>query len=218
MTDRRTQETVFQNVRNHEGGTMKTRTIARTAGIAGVTLVLLLIAAPTLLMAADNVGTGDIGGDALALTDSPPFTLDPTTLALAKRAFDAAGNAIPNNSTLPRGTQVKFMIYVNNNTPVAVSDISVQDVLDGAFLYNGGTIKVDNTTGACVAAICTPAEELIFFGVTDGTVALSDGPDADVASYDGTDTIDAGAANAANGTANVTASTVWSMVFTVTMQ
>jgi len=218
MTEQRTNETAFENVRNQNGGNMKNRTIARTAGIAGLALALLLLATPSLLMAADNVGTGDIGGDPLALTDSPAFTLDPTTLALVKRAFDSNGDAIPNNSTLPRGTQVKFMIYVNNNTPVPVNDISIQDQLDGAFDYSLLSIKVDNTTPNCVATVCTPAEETLIFDNADDNTALTDIVDADVASFDGTDTIDVGDATVANGTADVAASTVYAVVFTVTMQ
>jgi uncharacterized repeat protein (TIGR01451 family) len=218
MSEKRPNNAVSENVRNHDGGTMKTRTIARAAGIAGMTLALFLIATPTLLMAADNVGTGDIGGDPLALTDSPAFTLDSTTLALVKRAFDSNGDAIASNSTLPRGTQVKFMIYVNNNTPVPINDVSIQDVLDATFAYVNGTIKVDNTTGNCAAAVCTALEEETIFDNTDDNVALNDLVDADVASYDGTDTIDVGDGNAANGTVNVAANTVYAVVFTVTMQ
>lgn len=218
MTEQRTKDTVCKHVRNQNGGKMKNTTIARTAGIAGLTLALLMIATPSLLMAAENVGTGDIGGDPLALTDSPPFTLDPTTLALVKRAFDSNGDAIPDNSTLPRGTTVKFMIYVNNNTPVPVNDISIQDQLDGAFDYTLLSIKVDNTTSNCAAAACTPAEETTIFDNADDNTALTDDVDGDVASFDLTDTIDVGDGNVANGTANVAASTVYAVVFTVTMQ
>ena len=51
-----------------------------------------------------------------------------------------------NTSTVPRGTVVKFLLYVNNDAPSASDDLSIQDVLDPTFVYQAGTIKVDNSS------------------------------------------------------------------------
>ena len=168
---------------------------------------------------APNQGTGDVAGDAAALVDSNVFNLLSTgsALTLVKRAFLADGTPITTGSTLPTGTLVKFMIYVNNTSSIQVNDVSMQDVLDPLFLYQGGTIKVDNSVANCAAVACTPAEEAAVFAAADASGALTDGVDADVASFAGV-TVDAGNQNAANGQMNAAANGVLALVFTVQMQ
>lgn len=181
--------------------------------------LVLTIAAPA--NAADNQGTGDIAGDGAALTDSNVFTLLSTgsTLALIKKAFLADGTPLTSGATLPTGTQVKFMIYVNNNSSIGVNDVSMQDVLDPLFAYQAGTIKVDNSVANCAAAACTPAEEAAIFAAADASAALGDSvAPGDVASYDGTNTIDVGDEVQANGQFNVAANTVGALVFSVQIQ
>jgi len=170
-------------------------------------------------LAAPNQGTGDVAGDPAALVDSNVFNLLSTgsTLTLVKRAFLADGTPIAPGSTLPTGTLVKFMIYVNNLSSIQISDVSMQDVLDPLFLYQGGTIKVDNAVANCAAVACTPAEEAAIFASADASGALTDGVDADVASFAGV-TVDAGNENAANGQMDVAANTVLALLFTVRMQ
>jgi len=178
----------------------------------------LLLAAP-VVQAASNQGTGDIAGIDADLADSNVFNLNSTTLALVKRAFTTTGTPIADGASLPRGTLVKFMIYVNNNTTFPVTDMSVRDVLDPLFAYQAGTIKVDNAVAACAAAACTGAEEAAIFASADAQAARTDAVDADVASYSAaTTTIDAGNQNVANGQLDVAASTVWAVVVTVRMQ
>lgn len=183
--------------------------------------VLALLVLPSSAFAVDNTGTGDVAGDPTAITDSNIFQLNSTTLALVKRAFDMADNPIPSGSSIPKGTQFKFMIYINNNTPVAVSDISMQDVIDGAgFAYSTGTAKLDNTVANCALVACTPVEELSIFQTVDATAALTDGADGDALSYNvGTTTIDVGDENEpANSSVSIAANSVIALSFTVTMQ
>ena len=169
--------------------------------------------------AAPNQGTGDVAGDPAALVDSNVFNLLSTgsALTLVKRAFLADGTPIAPGSTLPTGTLVKFMIYVNNLSSIQISDVSIQDVLDPLFLYQAGTIKVDSSVANCAAAACTPAEEATVFAAADASGALSDGVDADVASFAGV-TVDAGNQSVANGQMDAPANRVLALVFTVQMQ
>ena len=104
-----------------------------------------LVLAPTTALAVDNQGVGDIAGNGGALTDSNVFQLFSTgsALSLVKRAFQSDGTPIPDGATLPSGTPVKFVIYVNNNASIAMNDVSVRDVLDAAFTFQTGTIKVN---------------------------------------------------------------------------
>jgi len=178
----------------------------------------MLFLAPAAL-AATNQGTGDIAGDATALTASNVFNLSASQLALVKKAFLAStGAPITDGTSVPKGTLVKFMIYVNNNTAVSADDIAVTDALNAAFVYQAGTIKIDNSVANCAAVACTPAEEAAILAAANLTAAKTDGVDGDVVSYDvPTTTIHAGKRPVVNGQANVAANSVWAMVFTVKM-
>jgi uncharacterized repeat protein (TIGR01451 family) len=182
--------------------------------LAGMASMIISVSA----FAADNTGTGDIGGVAADLTNSNTFTLNSTTLAITKRAFLADGTALTSGATLPRGTVVKFMLYVNNNTAVAVNDISMQDVLDATFSYQAGTIKVDNSVANCAAATCTGPEEAAIYTAVDAASALTDAAGDDVASH-AAGTINLGnSVVGTNAQLNAAANTVYAVLFTVTMQ
>ncbi len=169
--------------------------------------------------ATDNTATGDVAGVDPDLGDSNTFTLNTQVLALVKRAFLGSGTPITTGTTLPRGTVVKFLVYINNNTAFAVNDVSAQDVLAAGFAYQGGTIKVDNTVANCALVACTGVEEAAIYAAVNATAAKTDGVDADVVSYTGgSKTIDAGNQSVANGQLNLVASKVWAMLLTVTMQ
>jgi len=90
------------------------------------------------------------------------------------------------------------MIYVNNQSDLLVADVSIQDVLDVLFAYTDGTIRVDNSVAECALAACTPAEELAIYNAARVTAALTDGVNADTASFAGV-TVDVGNQNVANG-------------------
>jgi hypothetical protein len=191
-------------------------------------VVLAAAAALPVTRAAQNVGTGDIAGVPGDLTDSPPFDLSTTTLGLVKRAYLSDGTPLTSGTSVPRGTVVKFMIYLNNNTGVPVNDVSIQDALVGAtFDYQLNTIKMDNAVAACALAACTGAEEAAIFASVDAVVGdclgsganCTDAVDGDVVSYTAaTTTIDAGDQNVANATLNANANSVLAMLFTITMQ
>ncbi len=191
-----------------------------TASYAFVLVILTGLATAPAAMAADNTGTGDIAGDSGALTDSNTFTLNSTgaALALVKTAWLSDGTPLTSGSTLPTGTSVKFMIYVNNNASVAMTDVSIQDVLDPLFAFQTGTIKVDSSVANCAATACTPAEQAAIYAAVDASAALTDAVDGDVASFTGGTTVDAGNQSQANGQLDVPANSVLALMFTVQMQ
>ena len=142
---------------------------------------------------------------------------------IVKRAFlSSDGSPIADTSTLPKGTKVKYLIYTNN-PGVAVSDISVRDVLEATFLYQGvaetgtSSLKVNNSTAACTLVDCTAGEETTIFNDVDATAVKTEGVDGDEVSITGV-TIDAGDQNVANATVNIAANTVWALLFEVKMQ
>lgn len=173
-------------------------------------LAAVLCFVPVTARAADNTATGNIAGVDADLSNSNTFTLNTTTLALVKAAFLADGTPLVSGATLARGTAVKFLIYVDNTTGVAVDSVNVSDALAAGFAYQAGTIKVDasQNTGATAAAI---------FSAVDAQTALTDAVSgADVAG------INAGTISAGDGSGNamvtVPAGKVWAILFTVKMQ
>jgi hypothetical protein len=147
-------------------------------------------------------------------------------LEIVKRAFQAGGTPIASASTMPSSLLIKFLIYVVNYGS-ATSDVSLRDVLDPAFVYQAGTINVDNTLAAsavCPGGVCN---ELTIFSQVDGSgTAVGDGDsvtapiDADEASYDsGSATIDLGdQSNTNNAQLNLAADSVWAFVYTIRAQ
>ena len=183
--------------------------------------VILVLGSASTAYAEDNTGTGDIAGDAAALTDSNTFVLNSTgvALTLVKTAFMTGdGSPITSGSTVSQGTSVDFMIYINNMGSVAVNDASIQDVLDSLFAYQAGTIRIDNSVANCAIAVCTPAEEAVIYAAAAAATASSDGIDVDTASINGGTTVDVGNQSVANGQLDIAANTVIALVFTVQVQ
>lgn len=182
---------------------------AALAIIVGVTVIV-----PAVVHAAPNTATGDIAGVPADLNDSAPFNLNTTTLGLAKVAFLPDGTQLTSGDSVPKGALVQFVIYIDNTTAVPVSDVSIQDVLDPTFVYQAGTMVVDSTlaTGSAAGAIWSQLD-------TAGTPVTDAQAAGDVASFNGTDTIDFGNQNAgSNDQLDVPASSVWAVRITVKMQ
>lgn len=200
---------------------MKQRLITNVIYRVSMALVVGVFALSGTAFAADNTGTGDIGGVGASLADSNTFTLNTRNLNIVKTAFlNDNATELTSGSSIPAGTQVRFLIYVNNNTPIAVNDVSIQDVLNTTtfnFATGDTSIRV-GTTAACAADNCTNVEEAALMVAVAGTGALTDAVDGDVASWDGTDTVNVGDQNAANATLNIPANTAWAVSIYVTMQ
>jgi hypothetical protein len=139
------------------------------------------------------------------------------SLDIVKRAFWPDGTPIPTGSTIPSGVEFKYMLYINNPGGLR-TDVTLRDALDPAFLYQAGTIQVDNTVAECAALACTAVEEQAIFTAADAAPVLTDAIDGDVASYTGAGTtIDAGNGNVGNLQLDINGSAVWAMLFSVKM-
>ena len=189
---------------------------------------LLAMASVQTAFAEFNTGTGDVAGDNNALANSAPFELSSTGagLQLVKTAWMTSdGSPIGSSSTVPQGTSVDFMIYVSNPGSIDINDVSIQDVLDPLFVYDGLTdsIRVLNVnlavTGSCAAVPCTPAEEAAIYAAVSAAAANTNAAGDDTSSFDGIDTIDAGDENEGTNTAlTADADRVLAVVFTVQVQ
>ncbi len=187
--------------------------------IAALMLGAFLFLSP-LAQAATNTGIGDVAGVDADLVDSNTFTLLTSTPTLFKAAFLTSDNsALTSGSTLPAGTSVDFLIYLNNDADLAVLDVGIQDTLVG-FTYVAGTIHVLNTTAECAVPLaCTAGEELTIY--TDANVPaalLTDGAGDDAASLNGT-TVEVGnnGLDTTNTQQDAAANVVLALVFTATI-
>ncbi len=181
----------------------------------------VLLTLGTVAQAADNTGIGDVAGDPAALGDSNIFQLFSSgALTLVKRAFLTADQSvITTGATLPAGTNVDFLIYVNNKSDLLVADVTIEDVLDPLFLYTAGTIRVDNATGECALAACTAVEELAIYNAARVVVAGTDiVSGVDSVSFTGGTNVDVGNDNQANGQQDAAANSVLAVVITVQVQ
>lgn len=136
---------------------------------------------------------------------------------MQKRSFLPDGTPLANGAQVGTGTEIKFMIYINNQG-TGLSDISVQDILDPTFNYVPGSLQIDNSVAECALNTCTSTEESNIFSAVDATLLITDSINGDGASFDGTNTIDTGDQNVpGNGTINVNANSVWALLFSVTI-
>ena len=133
---------------------MKFSFSSRGFAVAVALLAVTLLASP--VYAATNQALGSIAGIDLDLDDSNVVTLNSQGLALVKRAFLTDGTALTGDGseTLPRGTTVRFLVYVNNPTDVAVADIRVTDTMDLAsgfsFVPGSAIFNEVNVADGCL--------------------------------------------------------------------
>jgi len=168
--------------------------------------------------AENNTGTGDINGDSAALANSNVFVLSSTgALVLVKTAWMTSdGSPVTSGSTVPQGTNVDFMIYVNNQSSVAINDVSIQDVLDVLFVYQTESIRVNNSVDDC-GATCDAAEEAAIYAAASAVGNNLDAVDGDTSSFAGV-TVDVGNQAVANARLDAAANKVLAVVFTVQVQ
>ncbi len=125
-------------------------------------------------------------------------------LSIVKRAFQVDGTPIASGSTLPAGTPVRFMLYINN-PDMTLDDVGIQDALDPAFAYVPGSARYDNSPIHCASLNCTAPEEAAIFAAADTGFAVTDAADGDLFSAAGP--------NLNVGT-DIAAQRVWALVFT----
>lgn len=184
-----------------------------------------LMLASGAVWAADNQATFDLNG--VSQSPSNIFSLESYNagnIQLSKTAFLTDGTPLTSGTSVPTGTVVHFILYVDNQTGVTVTNVNLADQLDSLFAYtdiaSGGTLKVASLAQNCaVLGSCDAAEELAIRNALDGTVNLvEDAEDGSLtAGWNGTDTITVGE-SAGNAQLDIPANTTWGVLFAVTMQ
>ena len=186
-----------------------------TQRIAALMLGAFLFASP-MAQAVTNTAIGDINGVDADLDDSNAFELISFLSRLEKRAFlTSDGSPLTSGATLPAGTSVDFLIYINNELAFDIIDVGMLDTLVG-FTYVADSLHVLNTTLACTGP-CSPAQEATIYADALAS-AKTDAIDGDEASFDGTDTVEVGDnTTGGNGPQDAAAGFVLALVFTATL-
>jgi hypothetical protein len=139
-------------------------------------------------------------------------------LRIVKRAFLDDGIPVSTGAILPRGTIVKYLLYINN-VGNARTDITVEDVLDASFAYQSETTRLDSSVFNCLGVTCTNAEEAAIFAAVDGVGPGSDAIDGDEISYNsGTTTVHVGDGSEANAPLDIPENRVVSVLFEIRIQ
>jgi hypothetical protein len=195
------------------------------AMLAGLMLALAAGLIPFAAQAADNTATFNLNG--VAQPDSNTFSLNSfnaANIALSKAAYLTDGTRLASGSGVPTGTVVHFILYVDNQTGVTVTNVNMADQLNALFQYTdiagGGTLKVASLAQNCATlGSCTAGEELNIRNALNSAANLAeDAEDGSLtAGWDGTDTITVGS-SAGNAQLDVPATTTWGVLFAVTMQ
>ncbi|BCR05823.1 hypothetical protein DESUT3_28920 [Desulfuromonas versatilis] len=148
------------------------------------------------------------GGDTIKLIDGN------AAVSLTKQAFDQGGTWIPHGIRLPKGTRIKFMVYLFSDQS-ATNDVRFVDVLDPAFGYVPGTLRVGTMNTSSFGGVpLTPAEETTLFA--NATTVVGDAINStDVAGISGA-TIEVGLPG--NAVLNVGNNRVWALTYEVVLQ
>jgi hypothetical protein len=145
-----------------------------TRFLAGA-IALLILGWPGASFSATNEAV-DPGGGGLLLAPSGSVTVASTEAELIKQSRDLAGAVLPDGTNVSSGQVIYFVIYVDNGTVAAASDIRITDLINETqFTYILNTLETTVVpAGSNDAAIWAGAWALL----TDAV----GGPD-DIASF-----------------------------------
>ena len=102
--------------------------------LAGL-LIQIALGRPMDVLAATNQAT-DPGGGGVLLSSSGLLTVNSKTLALVKQARDLSGNVLSNGAVVANGQQIYFILFVDNPTVAAATDIRLNDrINESQFTY-----------------------------------------------------------------------------------
>ena len=125
----------------------------RTKGklyVMALGLAFVLSAWGTAVMAATNTAT-DPGGGGVSLFSSNTVTIGSQALSIVKEARLLDGTLLASPVNLAANTKFYFVLYVDNTTDVALSDVRIIDTIStgaGNFTVDAATFQILNTVAA----------------------------------------------------------------------
>ena len=122
----------------NRGGEVRRPKCVRIGLVALLAWAVILLAPCAL--AVDNLDNGTMQyGDGSGQARISLFSVD---LALVKQARDPSGNVLPDAAPVSPGQDLWFVLYVDNPTAAAATDVRLNDQLDEtAFAYLPGTLE-----------------------------------------------------------------------------
>ncbi len=109
----------------------------------------------TSAFAATNQATYP-GGGGVTLTDSNTVTVTAAALAIVKEMRDLSGNDLGASTTLASGTKFYFVLYVDNNTSLDLSNVRFIDDVD----TTGTGFTVDTASFEILNSVAAPGIEM----------------------------------------------------------
>lgn len=217
---------------------METQRFKKLIGIlTSITLVVAGVIAfnPAAVMAAINTAV-DEGTGSISLSSSGAVTVTSTQLGLVKTVFDTSGNCLASSDSDPAcnttdtsavltGTELVFVVYVDNTTSINATDVRFQDDIDDnvgggdyfefqtdefavseGIMIDTGSIATGATKGAIWTALTTGTSLTnALDGATAGEYCGITGTDPAVLTCGGTG---AGGSNAQLDVANSTVTAI----------
>ncbi len=187
------------------------------AALRGVLLAAVTVAVmfgPTPVMAAQNTANWDIGGAPQTASTINLFSYANGSVTLTKAAFLTDGTPLPDGSTVPQNTDVKFMIYVRNTNGFTMNDISISDIINPAeFTFNPAASPTPFQIDSSQSDVAT--ETVIYNAVNASATTATSAAADDVASFVG-GTVNVGTTGG-DTQLNIPANTTWAILFTVTV-
>ncbi len=197
-----------------------------------LTLMLAALAWTLPALAAFNEAT-DPGGGGISLTDSGQVEVVGTGLQLVKQVWDTSNTCLASSpadagcnggatsTSVPAGTTLNFLIYVDNSTGLQATDVRIQDAIDESatgFTYVDGSLTWNNNataTGAAILTIYTDSAANGLLDPVDADIASS----VDTGAPAGRDNITIGAVTGqANAQLNIPGSFVFGLRFQMVKQ
>jgi hypothetical protein len=171
--------------------------------------VVLTMAGP--VWAATNLAT-DPGGGGISLSTSNTVTVTASALSIVKEARLLDGTLLASPVNLPVNTKFYFVLYVDNTTDIALSDVRIIDTIAtgaGNFTMDAATFEILNSVAApgidmTAGNITAWAGSATWNGLT--WAALTAGVDADQLDWNVTAANRVTIGQVANAVLNVSAS------------
>lgn len=137
--------------------------------VAIVVSVMLVTMAWTLPVLAGTNQATDPGSGGVTLSSSATITVNPAALSIVKQARDLNGNILPSPATVAGGTQIYFVLYVDNTTNVTLNDARIIDTI----ATGAGNFTVDPASFEILNTVASPGLQMTAANSTQWTMSGS---------------------------------------------
>jgi hypothetical protein len=131
-----------------------------------IIVIGFLLATCFSALAADNTAV-DGGSPNFTLTDSNTVSVTAAAISIVKEARDLSGNILGASTTVPAGSNIYFVLYVDNPTNAVLSDLRMID----AIVTGAGGFTVNNTSFEILNTVASPGIQMTAANITAWSTA-----------------------------------------------